>query len=150
MHKNLDWIKYQLCGPWNDKKLVKSDDKINILGICEWLFIFCKGLPWLMPYLPRWKTLVNKVPYLLLHKNLEWIKYNLCVPWNDEKVIKKTRGKNILGSCKWFLKFAREYIILVRSCLSGWHLLPKNLNLYYRKTLNESNINSVDIEMMRS
>ena len=44
-HKNLNVIKYQLCGLWNDEIVRKKhDNKIKILGSCEWFLKKLQGI----------------------------------------------------------------------------------------------------------
>ena len=52
-------------------------------------FFNCKGFPCFSPYMPKCPTLFPKEPHILLCKNSEWIKYQLCGLWNDSKVNQK-------------------------------------------------------------
>ena len=42
----------------------KNDNKIKILGSCEWFLEFCKGFSGFSTYLPQFLTTVPKEPHL--------------------------------------------------------------------------------------
>ena len=70
------------------KKWSKKYNKINILGICEWLLKLCNVFHCLRKISDWMADNFSKEPHLLL-KNINIIKYQLCGPWNDEKVKQK-------------------------------------------------------------
>ena len=79
---------------WNDEKVnQKNDNRIKILGSCEWFLKFRKGLPCLRPQMPQWPTMPPKEPHPLLQKNLERIRYNLCLrPDQEQEFIKQNNA----------------------------------------------------------
>ena len=82
----------------------KKDNKIKILGSCEWFLKFECGSP-VIGYrlLNGWKFFPKNLAYY--YKKFNIIKYQLCGPWNDENVNQKNDNKiKVLGGCEWFLK----------------------------------------------
>ena len=63
-----------------------------------------KGLPSFRPYLSQFPTLFPKETHLLLHKNLNIIKYHLCLtPYLEQAVILSTTNDFMLPSPLYFL-----------------------------------------------
>ena len=68
---------------------LKKDNKIKIIGNCEWFFKLIKGIPLFQSVSDSIADIFTKEPHLFLHQNLNIIKFQPCGPLTDEKVIQK-------------------------------------------------------------